>query len=477
MAFTWILGKRYEPVEDPSEGEEVGSLREMVPNEKATINVAEMRLSIEDGLLMVYGPCGDPVPLLYLKEALVKQPSAKIRLPNGFAVNHKRLVDVIEAQQKGPLAATPTDRWIKAMLGADGSFEPTSANLLESEDAGIKAILPGKLTLDMPGDRTLTLRDIHPGDGCPENPVRLVLDNQAISIEALLDRASKDDATKGRGHPMIARRGEEVALLLAETIEARLEPAPIIWEGEAKVDFALGDGRDVSVADLLAMLEDASALKDRPLEGEPARTYPLCSVQEEPFDLQGATIILVSGMPDQWSLTEGLQSEHGDWMLDPSALEMASVEIRGAIPEAITLEIKVISLVGRQGSLKKQTREVVMPPREDDRLTEPAVSSNDDDRRNSPLHLGFDEAEICLAVSADALLLRGIPEGASLSAGKYDHSVQGWILMPDQLQGLVVHDLEQNGQPIDIELKAIHLDPKGQPRTDVIRKKTISLAA
>lgn len=476
MAFTWILGKRFEPVVNTSEDGDTVSLEEVM-DENGGLNLAEINLSIEDGLLEVFGPDGDPVPPLLLKEACVRQPRATIRLPNGFAVDHKRLIDVIDAQLKSPLAERPTDRWIKAMLGAEGAFEPATDDHLASERIEEKRVRGNKLTVETPGGETITLCDAHPGNSCRVTPLSLLVDGKPVSIEALLDHAGKSLASEALS-PVFIHRGEDVALLLHDDVEAKLEAASPFWGGEAKLDLFLSDGRQASIDDLIALLQEEPAPEDQPHQEEGAAgTYPLLSDEETPFDLARATIVMVSNMPDGWSLTKGIKSEQGAWMLDPSDLTGTSVECPGPPEEPSTLEINVISIVGHDGTLEKQTRSVVIPPQVSEETAKQVPARPQNDERPFVVRLAFDEAEICLAVSADALLLRGIPKGASLSAGVFDQSVGGWILKPSQLHDLVLHGLDGQSQSIELELKAIHLDREGQSRADVIGKKTIPIAA
>lgn len=480
MAFSWILGRRSKPVAEASP-EEVNPLLQEAGHEGGDIDLTEIKLSIEDGLVMAFSPKGDPISPSLLKETRAKQPLAEIRLPDGVVIDQKRLIDVIDAQQKSPLAEKSADNWVRAMLGAEGSFEPATAEQLASEEAEGKSMLGGKLILDMPGGETITLRDAHPGDARHEQPAKLLLDGKPLSIGEALRKNDEKEASvtlSSLPNPVVTQKEGAITLLWDDGVEAKLEQASSAWEGEAKVELFLKDGRQVSIDDVMTLLQNLALPEDRMSEADmPVRQYPLLADLESPFDLTRATIVRVSGMPDGWSLTAGIQSEQGAWMLDPSDLMETSVQVAGLQGEASSLEIDVISIVGHDGSLKKQTRTVVISPLQGDVTATSIFAPAPDDEPPSAYRLEFGEAETSLAISADALLLLGIPDGVSLSAGTFDPSVGGWVLKPSELGDLVMRDLDRHVGTIEIELKAIHLDQGRQPRADVISKRTIDVAA
>lgn len=491
MAFTWILGKRFRPAEDTVEdelrparqredGQDEQNQDQNQRHQDSALSLADIMLSVEDGLVMAFGPHGDPVPPELLMDACSAQPEGELRLPNGFAVDHERLIEVLKAQQNNPLAERPTDRWVEAMLGAEGGFEPTPTACLASEEAEGKSMLASRLALDMPGGETITLCDAHPGNARLGAPVKLLIDGKPMSIEAALGRAARDEPGDGLSsipEALITRRGDAMTLLLGDQVEARLETTSSVWDGEAKVDLLSSDGRQVAIDDLTALPKDVPPPCTSPEESASAASYPLLGRDGPAFDLERGTIATVSDMPDGWSLTAGLESEKGSWMLDPSDLKSTSVQMSGADAGPRNLTIEVISIVGRDGTLEKQTRTVVIPPVANAGGTEPRAASAPCDEPSSDVRLAFDEAAICQAALADALLLRGIPEGASLSAGICDPGVKGWIVRPAFLDQLVIRDLDQETKTIEIELSAIYLGQEGPPRADVIARKSISVGA
>jgi hypothetical protein len=98
-------------------------------------------LQVKGGLLMAFGPDGDPVPASLAKRVCSEAEVQRLRLRNGIAVDCQRALAVLEAQQRGKLSMKPSNRWIEAMLGLAGGFEPTPDALLGQEpDDALPAI-------------------------------------------------------------------------------------------------------------------------------------------------------------------------------------------------------------------------------------------------------------------------------------------------------------------------------------------------
>ncbi|MDH3659998.1 MAG: hypothetical protein OEU92_08210 [Alphaproteobacteria bacterium] len=130
MAFSWVLRKR------KSDTGAVGAER------ASETRAPAICLKVEDGLLMAFGPDGDPVPPSLVKSTGPDDTADELLLEGGQWVDRQRVLDVLDAQQKAPLADQPTDLWIKAMLGLAGGFEPTPSERLANEPDGPAPALP-----------------------------------------------------------------------------------------------------------------------------------------------------------------------------------------------------------------------------------------------------------------------------------------------------------------------------------------------
>ncbi len=475
MALGWVFGKRRDVSAEAVEGKAEPQNRRR-PATSNSIDPADIRLSIEDGLVMTFGPHGDPLPPQLLKETCGKHRGAGLCLPDGSLADHDRLISVLEAQQKGKLAERPSDEWVRAMLVAEGGFELAPPECLAREDSEGKTVLGGRLTLAMPGGETITLHDAHPGSARLGSPARLVVDGEPVSIEKAVCQAGLD--SQGGDEAMlpslaITQPDGQITVSFDNDVAARLETAAASWEGEAKVDLFLGDGRPVSIDDLARMLREDYGLAALLETNNVEMSYPLLSDQTPDFDLLRATVVMVSDIPEGWSLSHGLQSEEGAWMLDPSDLAKTSVQVPGSHQDTAVLTIKVLSIVGPDGSLEEQVKNVVIPPD----LNQASSDAEEPPAQAPSIPLIFDAADVGSAAPAKAFLVRGIPERGSLSAGTYDSSVKGWVLKPAELDRLAILGLDHQREAIDVELTAIYLDQEGPSQADVIARKTIALGA
>jgi hypothetical protein len=107
--------------------------------------LGQMRLTIEDGLLMVFGPEGDPVPPRAFAAAAAADPAALLELPDGTTAPAARGAAVLRAQVPGRLGrSSQGGEWILAMLREAGRPEPASEEQLraEQEASGAVGALP-----------------------------------------------------------------------------------------------------------------------------------------------------------------------------------------------------------------------------------------------------------------------------------------------------------------------------------------------
>ena len=130
MAFSWFLKKqRREPAGDGHE------------NSSQDV-AATICLRVEQGLLMAFGPDGDPMPPSLVKSVCADDPKGTLQLESGKTVDRHCVLNVLDAQQKAPLTEKPSDGWVEAMLCLGGAFEPTASELLDKEPLGMVPALP-----------------------------------------------------------------------------------------------------------------------------------------------------------------------------------------------------------------------------------------------------------------------------------------------------------------------------------------------
>lgn len=144
MAFSWFQRKRKVEAAD--------DVREKPSAEFA----AGIVLRVEDGLLMAFGPEGDPVPPALVASTCAEDPKGTLQLETGETVDRRCVLNVLDAQQKGKLADQPSDGWIEAMLCLGGAFDTVTPELLAEEPLGELPSLPDQGDGKNPGTEVLT---------------------------------------------------------------------------------------------------------------------------------------------------------------------------------------------------------------------------------------------------------------------------------------------------------------------------------
>lgn len=119
---------------------------EVRAREKAADTQTKICLRVEGGMLMAFGPDGDPVPSVLLAALHEETAGSSFVTEDGQRVDSFRALQVFDAQQKGRLGKRPCDRWIEAMLGVTSAFEETPADLLALEPDGSFPSLPEDLS-------------------------------------------------------------------------------------------------------------------------------------------------------------------------------------------------------------------------------------------------------------------------------------------------------------------------------------------
>jgi hypothetical protein len=170
--------------------------------EEPGLALGQMRLAIEHGLLMVFGPEGDPVPPHAFAAAAATHPATPLALPDGTTALASRVAAVLGAQSLGRLGAVDQAAgWILAMLREGGGLELASDDQLRAEQiapgsqptvatdaAGVAAGVPPESDEQPPScDREQTAAA--EADAAPATPQ----DENAAACEAL-DQASPDRA-------------------------------------------------------------------------------------------------------------------------------------------------------------------------------------------------------------------------------------------------------------------------------------------
>jgi hypothetical protein len=426
------------------------------------ISLAGASLRIQDGLLMAFGPEGDPIPPGAFAAMAAEQVDTEIALEGGPPVPARRVAAVLEAQAKGPLAGqgdhAAGEAWIKAMLGLGPQPVVAAAAELRGEDRTCELTIFGReLMLAVPGGRSFLVTDADAADQARANAALLV-GSEALSVgdlvlrlRAELEQRPPASAEAGAVHRLaeinltdcaIERTPDGLLLELPAVGAVRLTEPDQQTPAGPRVNIVLGDGRAAKLADVTAALdgtdtrghlEGTSTEPDQlaprtggiaPGEVDPGPALPvsLGLPRVEGVDPDRIVVVIIRGVPQGGILSAGIDDGDGRWVLSPRQLSGLALTPPPGWREGLPLEVTAVAVRNRAGDFATRTDSVVVA------LDAPA---------ETVVPVQIDPAVIRDGGPApDVLMIRGVPAGARLSAGTYDPATNGWVLRPDQLAGL-----------------------------------------
>ena len=94
----------------------------------------------------------------------------------------------------------------------------------------------------------------------------------------------------------------------------------------------------------------------------------------------------------------------------------------------------------------------------------------------APIPLGLDPQELSGGGPFDAIIVRDLPAGVTLSAGTYDAAIAGWVLLPYQLSDLSVLVDGGRGADFTLSLLGVCLRPGSAGRPRVLARVPVSVA-
>ena len=462
-----------------------------------SIALTSASVRIEEGLLMAFGPEGDPIPPHTFVAAAAEQPDAEVRLADGRTAPAARVARVLEAQAKGPLGAAHGNppggaAWIEAMLGLGPQPAPAAGADLGGEQRACELTVFGReLMLTTPGGRSFLLTDAAPGQVGAAAVGLMLADGRPLSVGELVERLRSHSQPRPRVDAAAARSAEPGIqgwiVTQGWTVSQsgpgsqggtgsqpapRVQPlAEVVLPGCAversddglvldlpavgavrlarladgapaapRVGIALADGRPASLADVVAAFEpDESATRserpalpapDRdpalPSPAMPARQLPvtLRTPRGEGVDPDRIAVLIVDGVPPGGVLSAGIDDGDGRWLISPRHLLGLTLTPPAGWTGDPSFEVTAVAVRNRTGEFATASERVVLTPGA---------------AAEAPLPLALDPALLQAAGPAlDALMIRGVPPGARLSAGTYDAATGGWVLRPDQLEGLAI---------------------------------------
>jgi hypothetical protein len=438
---------------------------------EATLELALMRAVIQDGLLMVLGPEGDPVPPQAVCAAAAAQPDAEVPLGEGSRIRAERLAAVLDAQRGGPLGSgRGGDRgWIEAMLGIGPQPGTASEADLAAERHRVEIIAFGReLMITSPAGGTFLVAAARTASPAS---VRLVAgDGEPVALGSvvarLLGRPDRDDGGKPRARvhevtlPDCRTWIEDGALVvdLPQVGELRFQRHDPAAGHEPLVSVFMPDGETATIDQLMSALSrplTLPAAEDlRPAQVEPAMAGPSVAADldpaPEPRDPPSsaphrvalglrlsegvgapageAALVVVRRLPPGAVLSAGVACDDGSWLISPRDLSGLSLDLPAGWNGELTLEVVAIAVRDRDGELASASSMMAVPLR-------PAPGGH----VPAPIPVAIDLRALSRdGASLDALIVRDLPAGATLSAGAYDPAIDGWVLLLRQAGALTV---------------------------------------
>ena len=434
------------------------------------VELSQASLKIEDGVLMAFGPEGDPIPPAAFVATAARQPEAEIPWGDHGSVRASRVAAVFNAQGRGPLTSAQGDRvggerWIMAMLGLGPQPAVASEAELRGERRGGELTAFGReLMITMPSGRSFLIVEAAPAHRT-EPPAGLSLaDGQAVSVGDLVARlrarhqqswdsadagdrsgaelALPDCAVEGAGDALLLRLPSIGAVRLA-TLGNAAETAP-------RVSIFRANGEPAGIPELVAELGRASPEISKPaavrrtvMETSPPQSRPAPDTgaidragpaapapvplpirlpRGTRLDAERIALVVIAGVPQGALLSAGIDNGDGSWMLSPQDLAGLTLRPPAGCSEDVALEVTALAVENPEGELAVASETIHVPF-----------------GRHTSIALAIDPALLQTdGRGLNALVLRNLPEGASLSAGTYEPAIDGWVLLPRQLPGLML---------------------------------------
>jgi hypothetical protein len=193
----------------------------------------------------------------------------------------------------------------------------------------------------------------------------------------------------------------------------------------------------------------------------------------------GVALVLVRGLPQAASLSAGVASGDGSWLLSPRSLAGLSLTVPPGLTVDLRLEVVAISVESGDGALTSASSTLVVPLRADAIAGTPApitaapapitaapapitAAPAAIAAAPAPIALGLDPQALSQGEPFDAIIVLDLPAGATLSCGTHDPVIDAWVLRPRELAELSVRPAKGHNQDFTLSLFGVCLQPGSQ---------------
>ena len=356
------------------------------PTDRA-LDLGLVRGAIQDGLLMVFGPDGDPVPPQVFGAAAAEQPDAGVCLVGGPPVRAGRIAAVLDAQMSDQFGSGHGGReaWIRAMLGSGPEPEMARSGDLLAEACTVDVVAFGRelmvtsqtgATFLIAAARSRTPISLRvPGEG-PIAPSDLV-----ARLLASADRDHPSPRLNEFAAPACKAwlEGDALRIELPKVGAVDLVRTDQGAIAAPSVSLFMASGEMAAIDDLLSALStpltppSASGHAD-PLDPplpryatdrQPLPAVPLTvglpdALAAEP---DRVALVVVHGLPEGARLSAGVESGDGSWLLSPRDLPGLAMTLPPERAADLAFEVTAIAIANPEGELTSAAKTVFVPLR------------------------------------------------------------------------------------------------------------------
>jgi hypothetical protein len=446
---------------------------------EGSLDLGLVRAVIEDGLLMVFGPDGDPIPPEIFAVAAAEQPDAGIEVRDGLPVAAERIAAVLDAQMRGQLGAAgggADHAWIEAMLGVGPQPTMAEDEDLLAEDGAVKVVAFGKeLLITSPSGESFLIaqtRSRHPHSIC----LRLA-DEGPIALSDLVARllagpgAHRSDAAFAHRDEFAAPdcrawfKGDELVVDLPTIGQVHL--AQSLGDAGTLASVFMSNGETATLEDLARDIGRPAPARSAAAHGQaptppaaaPTRALPLSLALPDGggAGADGVALVLVRGLPEAASLSAGAGGGDGSWLLSPQDLSGLSLMLPAASTADLALEVVAIRIASRDGELASTSGTMVVPAQSDTVVF--GEHGLNVEVAPAPIPLGLNPHALREGGAFDVIVVLDAPSGASLSPATYDAAIDAWVVLPRQLAELCVLPAAGHDQDFTLSLFGLSLQP------------------
>ncbi len=375
----------------------------------------------------------------------------------------------------GDLTTGEIDRLVLVSEGGTSGFR--NIRVYESDLFVEKASVADTITVHVSAETDAPVLEVSDARGQEDTPIDLSVIGQLsdtdgsetlkIGISGVPDGATLSAGTQtGPGSWLLTSEELDGLTLLAPPDsdgDFTLTVTAVATESSTGVESVVQQTIDVTV-DAVA---DTPALTTTDASGSEDSAISL-SIGTSLADADGSESLAVriAGVPDGATLSAGTDNGDGSWSLTPEQLVGLAITPGAHASDDFTLTVVSTSTEANGGDVAAQIDTILV--RVSGVADTPVLSASSvDGTEDTPIALGIGAALIDTDGSETlSVVIRGVPAGATLSAGT-DLGNGAWALGPDDLAGLTVTPSEHSDSDFTLSIEATATESDGDTAVSI----------